>query len=197
MAVYLVFKLSTYMRPSEPLLVQRQDVVPPEPSIAKDWHVTLFPEERPARSKTYAVNDSICLTTSISPFLPEVLKMLYETRKDGELLFPFSYPDYLSMFERCRRRLGLPKMVPYQSRHSGPAVDIAKGYRDRAGVKERGRWRDDRSVQRYEQRARLGQSFQQLGPALKAHALLCEERLGALLCGRLRPDDLPWPGIGA
>ena len=197
MAVYLVFTLSTYMRPSEPLLIQRRDLVPPTPGVAQEWHVTLFPEERPARSKTYAVNDSICLTSSICPYLPELMAVLMESRKDNELLFPFTYADDLIMFERCRRHLGLPKMVPYQSRHSGPAVDIAKGYRDRPGVKERGRWRDDRSVQRYEQRARLGQSFQQMAPALKAHALLCEERLGALLCGRLQPDDLIWPGTAA
>ena len=159
--------------------------------------MTLFPEERPARSKTYAVNDSVCLSSSLCPFLPQLLETMHELRKPDELLFPFGYADYLVIFEKCRRRLGLPKMVPYQTRHSGPAADIARGHRDRAGVKERGRWKDDRSVQRYEQRARLGQSFQQLSPALKAHVLLCEERLGALLCGRLQPDDLTWPGTGA
>ena len=197
MAVYLVFTLSTYMRPSEPLLIQCQDLVPPTPGVSREWHVTLFPEERAARSKTYAVNDSVCLTTSLCPFLPELLETLYNSRNQDELLFPFTYADYLVMFDRCRRQASLPKMVPYQTRHSGPACDIAKGFRDRAGVKERGRWKDDRSVQRYEQRARLGQSFQQLSPALKAHVLLCEERLGALLCGRLRPEDLIWPGTGA
>ena len=185
------------MRPSEPLLIQCQDLVPPTPGVSREWHVTLFPEERAARSKTYAVNDSVCLTTSLCPFLPELLETLYNSRKPDELLFPFTYADYLVMFDRCRRQASLPKMVPYQTRHSGPACDIAKGFRDRAGVKERGRWKDDRSVQRYEQRARLGQSFQQLSPALKAHVLLCEERLGALLCGRLRPEDLIWPGTGA
>ena len=52
-------------------------------------------------------------------------------------------------------------------------------------------------VQRCEQRARLAQSFQQMSPALKAHALLCEERLAALLCGRLQPEDLVWPRTAA
>ena len=192
MAVYLVFTLSTYMRPSEPLLILCQDLVPPTPGVSREWHVSLFPEERAARSKTYAVNDSFCLSSSICPFLPQLLETLLESRKPDELLFPFSYADYLVVFDQCRRAANLPKMVPYQSRHSGPAVDIARGFRDRAGVKERGRWRDDRSVQRYEQRARLGQSFQQLTPALKAHVLLCEERLGALMCGRLQPEDLIW-----
>ena len=54
MAVYLVFTLSTYMRPSEPLLILQRDLVKPQKGIAKDWHVTLFPEERSARSKTYS-----------------------------------------------------------------------------------------------------------------------------------------------
>jgi len=192
MAVYLVFTLSTYMRPSEPLLILAKDLVAPQRGISKDWHVTLFPEERPARSKTYAVNDSVCLTTSLAPFLPELLVSLLEARQPEDRLFPFTYPSYLEAFEKCRRRLDLPRMVPYQSRHSGPAVDVARGSRTQPEVKDRGRWKSDKSVQRYEQRARLGQSFQQLPPRAKSHLSECEAKLGALLLGRIQADELVW-----
>ena len=195
MAVYLGFTLSTYMRPSEPLLIQQRDVVPPVPGVSPDWHVTLFPEEAAARSKTYATNNSVCLSSLIVPCLPQLMDALMKDRRPTELLFPFSYPSYLELFDRSRRRINLPAMVPYQTRHTGPAVDMARGHRDRVGIKDRGRWKNDKSVARYEQRARLGQSFQQLQPVLKSHLLACEENLGGLLCGRIQVGELIWEQI--
>ena len=150
MAVYLVFTLSTYMRPSEPLLILQRDLVKPQKGIAEDWHVTLFPEERSARSKTYSCNDSVCLTSCLVPYLPELLKALQEVRKPDERVFLFDYASYLIMFDKCRKALSLPRMVPYESRHSGPAIDVARGHRVRKEVKDCGRWKSDKPVQRYE-----------------------------------------------
>ena len=116
-------------------------------------------------------------------------------RRPTELLLPFSYPSYLALFDRCRRRINRPAMVPYQTRHTGPAVDMARGPRDRVGIKDRGRWKNDKSVARYEQQARLGPSFQQFQPALKSHLLACEEKLGGLLCGRIQVAELIWEQI--
>ena len=76
MAVYLVFTLSTYMLPSEPLLLQQRDVVPRVPGVSPDWHVTLFPEERAAHSKTHAANDFVCLSSSIMPYVPQLMDSL-------------------------------------------------------------------------------------------------------------------------
>ena len=45
MAVYLMFVLSAYMRPLEPLFFSQKDLTAPVPGVSKEWHVTLFPEE--------------------------------------------------------------------------------------------------------------------------------------------------------
>ena len=45
-------------------------------------------------------------------------------------------------------------LVPYVARHSGPSIDAALGTSKRKEIKDRGRWKADRSVLRYEQRAR-------------------------------------------
>ena len=148
-----------------------------------------------ARKKTYATNDSVCLSSLIGPCLPQLMDALMKERRPTKLLFPFSYSSCLALFDRCRRRINLPATVPYQTRHTGPAVDMARGHRDRVGIKDRGRWKNDKSVARYEQRARLGQSFQQLQPALKSHLLACEEKLGGLVCGRIQVAKLIWEQI--
>ena len=83
MAIYLVMCLTTHMRPSEPFSILRGDLVPPVPNVSKDWHVNLFPEERPERSKMYAANDSVCLTTQLAPWLEELPPPPQPGRQDG------------------------------------------------------------------------------------------------------------------
>ena len=62
MALYVIWMLVCYMRPSEPLRILVKDLQRPVANISQHWQLSLFPEERPARSKTYASNDSIELS---------------------------------------------------------------------------------------------------------------------------------------
>ena len=191
MAIYLIVCLTTYMRPSEPLSILRGDLVSPVPNVSKDWHINLFPEERAERSKMYAANDSVCLTTKLAPWLDEILPTLSKGDKT-ERVFDFSYPTYSEIFDSCRKRLSLPAMVPYECRHSGPAIDAARGHRSRSEIKDRGRWKNEKSVIRYEQRARLAQSYQRLPVSLQSHLDLCERHLGDIVLGRMAATALSW-----
>ena len=120
-------------------------------------------------------------------WFPSVVAAL--AKGDGdEFVFGFSYASFLVVFDKARRRLGLPPMVPYEARHSGPAIDVARGHRSRAEVRERGRWKTEKSVVRYEQRARLAMSYQRLPAALQAHFDKCEAHLGDVLLGRMAAD---------
>ena len=184
MAVYLIFLVTTYMRPSEPLSIRRGDLVPPVAGVSKDWHVNLFPEERAERSKMYAANDSVCLTTKLAPWLEDLLPSLMRGER-SERVFDFAYPTFSEIFEACRKRLSLPAMVPYESRHSGPAIDAARGNRGRGEIKDRGRWKNEKSVIRYEQKARLAQTYQRLPAHLTSHLDLCERHLGDIMLGRM------------
>jgi hypothetical protein len=187
MAVYLVWMVTTYMQPGKPLTVRRGDLVAPVRGVSVEWHVNLFPEERPDRSKTYASNDSVCLTTKLAPWFPRLMRALAKG-PSSELLFSFSYPNFCKAFEHCRKELGLPPIVPYKSRHSGPSIDMARGNRNRQEIRDRGRWKSEKSVIRYEQRARLAQSCQRLPASLQAHLDRCEQHLGDVLLGRMAAD---------
>ena len=68
-------------------------------------------------------------------------------------------------------------LVPYMAQHSGRSIEAALGTRTRKEIKDRGRWKSDRSVLRYEQRARLHKSFHRLPAAYQAHALKLNEFL--------------------
>ena len=107
-------------------------------------------------------------------------------------MFPFSCPQFLKVWGPVTHELGL-KAVPYEARHSGPSIDASRGLRTRAEIKARGRWALEKSVTRYEKRARLLQSFNRLGPGMQAYLLECERRLGDMLVRGGCPDDLALP----
>ena len=94
-----------------------------------------------------------------------------------------------------RRAAALVKVtaVPYQARHSGASLDAARGLRSRAEIKARGRWASDRSVARYESKARVAESSDCLPKPRLQHLQLCEHRLEELLCGRVAAQSLPLP----
>ena len=70
----------------------------------------------------------------------------------GPALFDFDYRSFNENFRTASRAAGLSAVKPdlYQLRHGGPSHDILNRLRSKAEVKDRGRWRDDRSVRRYE-----------------------------------------------
>ena len=188
-AIYLMMMVASYTRPSELLSAQRRDLQKPVANVSSHWQLLLFPEERPERSKVYAANDSIELSVKWAPWLPTICEALSRGNPE-ELIFQFTYADFMKSFSEALRNLGLPKIVPYQARHSGPSIDAAMGLRNRSEIKARGRWSADKSVLRYEQRARLTQSFNKLPVALQSYLTECEEKLGDLLCGKLSVETV-------
>ena len=106
------------------------------------------------------------------------------------LVFPWSYHDFLLEFRQSLRNLRLPRLVPYQMRHSGPAIDLARGYRTRAEVKHTGRWSSESSVNRYAQRARLGVYFAKLPATVQSFLTAAERNVENIACGRMSPTEL-------
>ena len=109
-------------------------------------------------------------------------------------LWDFDYGEYLHTFRRAARLIGAPDLVPYQTRHSGPSVDRARGSRSLLEVQKRGQWKSGKSVARYEKHARLADSFHQHGAALQAYFQECELRGTEIV---LHARLVPLPRSGA
>ena len=146
----------------------------------------LFPEERGDRSKTYAANDTIEMHCAWCQTLERSCAAV-ATGDPRELVFPLAYPQALTVLRDSCRVLQL-HVVPYQARHSGPSIDAALGTRTRKELKDRGRWKDDRSLRRYEQRARLMKSFNAASPSHRALLQTCERLFDEMFMGRVSPD---------
>ena len=108
-------------------------------------------------------------------------------------VLPWSYHDFLVEFRRAVRAVGLPPIVPYQMRHSGPAIDLSRGLRTRLDVKHRGRWQSESSVNRYAQKARLGVFYAKLRAETKHYLTATEQHIGSIVLGRMRPSEVYLP----
>ena len=138
----------------------------------------LSPEDLPERSKTGDFDVSIALD---SPFLRAWSDPVFNQLKKShpeDPLWDFDYNEYSRAFKKVTEHLGIDNLTPYQTRHSGPSIDRAKGYQTQLEVMKRGQWKSQSSVARYEKAARLAATFNSLPMELQSHARLCEESLG-------------------
>ena len=179
MAVYTAWMLGMYMRPSEALTIRRGDLQKPLVGESSHWQLLLFPETRSDRSKVFAANDSIECCCSWMPWLENTVETL-AVGPPKELVFTFTYSQFLKVWKEVREEIGVA-VVPYEARHSGASIDAARGHRSRAEIKARGRWAADSSVNRYEKKARLLESFNKLSVAQQEYLLACERQLGDML----------------
>ena len=83
-------------------------------------------------------------------------------------------------------------MHPYRMRHTGASVDFALGARRLEEVQRRGRWRQAKSLRRYEHGGRLNELFARLPTCVQQFAQHCSARLDSVLDDLERPAGLPW-----
>ena len=190
-ALYVLLMVTTYMRPGEPLSMQRQDLVPPTTGVSTGWSILLYPDTRAARSKVHAKNETVDVQSELAPWLESLMPLLAQGPPD-ERVFPFSYHDFLRSWRQAVSQLPLD-LVPYQARHSGASLDAARGLRTRKQIMDRGRWRSQSSLLRYEKHARLAGSLASLEPVWRVYFEQAAELLEGLLCGRLGADALQLP----
>ncbi|CAK0907840.1 unnamed protein product [Prorocentrum cordatum] len=191
--VYTLFMLVTYMRPSEPLKLLKEDLLAPARGLSASWICFAFRQERGVASKTYATDESIDMSCKWVPYLSSVVAAL-RTGGPKAKVFNFTCSSYTRQFNIACKKLGLTA-VPYQARRSGASIDAAMKYRARAEIKSRGRWKADKSVLRYDSKAKIVESVDKLTGSLASHVRRCELQLGALLCGQIDPSAIAPPVI--
>ena len=99
----------------------------------------------------------------IFPWLPRLLDQVAQGDPESRL-FDHSYSEILQQFRITTYRIGLPKLVMYQARHSGASLDRQGRFRDILDVKKRGGWASDSSLRRYENAPLLNKSASDLSP---------------------------------
>ena len=154
-------------------------------------------EEIGVASKTQEFDDSLMIDSQWIQFLKPVLALLKEGKPEA-MIFQFRYERFVEELDRACNALRIPRMVPYEMRHSGPSHDRLTKARTLLEVQKRGRWRIVRSLVRYEKHTRMLQAWNKLPAEVRAHAERCQREVGEFMLGiREAPPPLPRPGTGA
>ena len=116
--------VATQMRPAEPLGMKSGDQLAATCNVTSAWHVNMFPEEMPLRSKTYAANVSVELARGWAPWLPDVCEKLARGDQNAHVAL-----------RTVAEKLGKVGIVPYRhSGPSGPQTPVVGGTWKRAGT---------------------------------------------------------------
>ena len=165
------------MRPGKLLSLCRDSFLPPRAG-SDQWAILLYPQHRPARSKTATSDDTILLDSPRTPWFKRLIAAVAGTTT--EKAFPLEYIEFASQVSQAAQKIGV-HLVPYQARHSGASIDAANGIRSIQAIQKRGRWASKRSVLRYEKAGRLQDTWRDLSAGQKDHFRRCAESLRTVL----------------
>ena len=163
---------------------------PPVRGVSKFGSLLIAPEEIGATTKTGESDDSVLLDCAWMPWLHRLVSELHSrNRHQSSAVFDFDYPEFCAAFQGAVAELSMTHLniVPYAWRHSGPSIDRARNLRSLQEVQKRGRWRQAKSVNRYEKAGRLGMGIQELTSAQRAYCELAERHLEATIFGLPSP----------
>jgi len=178
MAILTMFV--TYARPIETMKLLEQDLA--KPPLSQHFIVNLHSSMQLETSKVNLTDQSIELDSKTVPYLGDIL----DKQKVGHPSAPLiksSYPKVKKAWEDALVKLGLGKeyAVMYQIRHTGPSWDRFKNHRSILDVKNRGGWRSNRSLKRYENHALVASHFAKLPAKIQQRALTAPSLLQARL----------------
>lgn len=173
MALVVLIATEAYCRPSEPLRLRKQDVVPGQPGLGRGLRAVsllLHPYELRVPSKNQEFDQAIRLDLPRQTALAEALVRRSLTGDPSEPLLLVPPQDLLTKMRAAEDALGLAALGPlhpYRLRHTGASHDLAVGARTIESIQHRGRWRDARSLRRYQHGARLNELFARLSPSVQ------------------------------
>ena len=190
MAVATLIAVDCYLRPSEMLTMTRSSLVPPAPETGESWSLFLHPSSIGARSKVGESDETMVLNSRRLRFLTPVLEVLANSGDPQDKLWAFDYGTFYKTLAQVGRALGVP-LVPYVLRHSGVTIDRAEGARTAEEAQKRGRWRQAKSMRRYEKAGRLADSWRHLRGSVQQHCRQMSTRIAEIIVGGSRAPPIP------
>ena len=195
MAYWTMLSFWCYLRPSECMRLRRKDLVPPVAGVSRHWSLVIAPSEAGILTTKVGEQDDSVMWDC--PDVQWFSEMLRELRANGstEKVWSFDYSNLVQVWRSACRALRLTAYVPYQLRHGGPSHDRLQQYRSLEAIQKRGRWKQLRSVARYEKAGRVAQEAMKLSLHLRRHGKRILQQLQEVLSGRLPPPELPAEGL--
>ena len=199
LALLVLFSVEIYARPAEPLRLRVADFVPPRRGGSRSLRqasVVMHPLELGKPAKNLEFDETLLFDLPRHGPLVKAMTDFVKDRPADDMLFKVDPVEFATALSNAEVRLGLEPLGhlhPYRFRHTGASHDFLEKERDLQAIQRRGRWRDVRSIRRYEKGGRVGQLFARLPEKLRLHAERCERLVPEVLRGRRSASLAPWP----
>ena len=161
---------TSYLRPSVLFAVSCGELVAPVKDVGNEPRVLVqAPFEKERSTKVGYYDDTFVLSSKVVPEIGELLglqahRRLAEARRvnpqiaaEDVLLRDFKASEVLAAWRQAVAAEGLQESMesPHQARHEGASHDLLMGFRDEAGVRDRGHWASLSSARIYWKPARV------------------------------------------
>ena len=192
MALAVVLAHICYLRPAELFSLRARDVVRPVlKGVGRGYrhHVLLLgPFELRKPTKTGVFDDAVPVDSHESVWVGPALDKLLAQRQPDDKLWSFSQTSFTKRFKLAVDELGLNHwcFTPRALRHSGPSRDRIEKRRSLAETQRHGRWREAKTVRRYEQASRALALLSDLEMQLLAFLRHCAKHLSSFVKGDLK-----------
>ena len=185
--ILLMFCL--YLRPSEALRIRMKDVVSPvrgKGSSYRWWSFVLHPLESGVPSKTLEFDETLVLDLPYHKNLGAAVKRFCTSngRLPEDSVFQHTLGELNLFLASASKTLNLESLGAihaYRFRHGGASHDYHNKLRDLQGIQQRGRWKSQASVRRYQKGARLAQLFGSLCKSAQNAAIKATKGLARAL----------------
>jgi integrase len=203
MALAVIVAHICYLRPCELFSLRARDVVRPVlkgVGSGYNHHVLLLgPYELRRPTKTGVFEDAVPIDSRESAWVGPALDRLRPQRMPDKKLWGFSQRAFNKRFALCVAELGLSHwcFTPRSLRHSGPSRDRIEKRRSLAEVQRHGRWREPRTVRRYEQASRTLALLSDMETPFLEFLQHCATHLSSFVRGDLVAHAPPMQGWAA
>ena len=197
LAVLLMLMMECYCRPGEPLRIRCCDMVEGDSSQRglQAAAILLHPFECGIPSKNQEYDQTVLLDLPRHAALTTALVRMARGRHPHALLFERAPPTLRPIMNKLAEALlleGLGAPHPYRLRHTGASHDFVSKARTLEQIQKKGRWRDPRSLRKYEHGGRMNELLQRLSPEQRAHARSCDALLPSVFLRQRSASTCPW-----
>jgi len=184
-ALMMLIAFAMYLRPGEVVGLRVSDLVPPIANAGRSaahWSLVLHPLEEGRPSKTQEFDETLQFDLDYIKFVASAIYRIMglHRRPSTEKIFSRSIAQLRSSMSVAAKACSLMSLGdphPYRLRHGGASRDYITGMRSLPDIQQRGRWKAQASVRRYQKGGRLSQLLNGLPKQVLADVMLAEQRL--------------------
>ena len=158
--------------------------MPPLPGatgLLQHHALVIAPADQPEPSKTGTYDDTVVIDSPV--WIGQLLSRSVAALQPHHLLFGLRPSEFQRIWQISCLELGIVAH-PYQIRHTGASNDFVKDLRSQLEIMTRGRWRTNKSLNRYKKGGPIQRQWNKLPLRVQQLCLSAELNLEAGIIGR-------------